>query len=63
MMHRSASLLLAAQLQHDQRRWLDPHDEDDQALIAAIAAGDSNALEQLYDRYELGSISRGATHA
>jgi RNA polymerase sigma-70 factor, ECF subfamily len=27
------------------------HDEDDQALIAAIAAGDSNALEQLYDRY------------
>ena len=27
------------------------HDADDQALIAAIAAGDSNALEQLYDRY------------
>ena len=25
--------------------------QDDQALIAAIAAGDSNALEQLYDRY------------
>ncbi len=24
---------------------------DDLALIAAIAAGDSNALEQLYDRY------------
>jgi RNA polymerase sigma-70 factor, ECF subfamily len=28
-----------------------PHDADDQALIAAIAAGDSNALELLYDRY------------
>jgi RNA polymerase sigma-70 factor (ECF subfamily) len=27
------------------------HEADDQALIAAIAAGDSNALEQLYDRY------------
>jgi RNA polymerase sigma-70 factor, ECF subfamily len=27
------------------------HVPDDQALIAAIAAGDSNALEQLYDRY------------
>jgi RNA polymerase sigma-70 factor, ECF subfamily len=29
------------------------HEADDQALIAAIAAGDSNALEQLYDRYGL----------
>jgi len=27
------------------------HAPDDQALIAAIAAGNSNALEQLYDRY------------
>jgi RNA polymerase sigma-70 factor (ECF subfamily) len=27
------------------------HEFDDQALIAAIAAGDSSALEQLYDRY------------
>jgi len=27
------------------------HADDDQTLIAAIAAGDSNALEQLYDRY------------
>jgi RNA polymerase sigma-70 factor (ECF subfamily) len=27
------------------------HTPDDQALIAAIAAGDSSALEQLYDRY------------
>jgi RNA polymerase sigma-70 factor, ECF subfamily len=27
------------------------HDLDDQALILAIAAGDSNALEQLYDRH------------
>jgi RNA polymerase sigma-70 factor (ECF subfamily) len=27
------------------------HALDDQELIAAIAAGDSNALEQLYDRY------------
>ena len=27
------------------------HDGDDQSLIAAVAAGDSNALEQLYDRY------------
>ncbi len=27
------------------------HEVDDQALIAAIGAGDSNALEQLYDRY------------
>jgi RNA polymerase sigma-70 factor, ECF subfamily len=27
------------------------HNLDDQALISAIAAGDSNALEQLYDRY------------
>lgn len=27
------------------------HALDDHALIAAIAAGDSNALEQLYDRY------------
>jgi RNA polymerase sigma-70 factor, ECF subfamily len=27
------------------------HEADDQVLIAAIAAGDSNALEQLYDRY------------
>ena len=27
------------------------HEGDDQSLIAAIAAGDSNALEQLYDRY------------
>jgi RNA polymerase sigma-70 factor, ECF subfamily len=27
------------------------HVLDDQALIAAIAVGDSNALEQLYDRY------------
>jgi RNA polymerase sigma-70 factor, ECF subfamily len=26
---------------------------DDQALIAAIAAGDSHALEQLYDRYAI----------
>jgi RNA polymerase sigma-70 factor, ECF subfamily len=27
------------------------HELDDQMLISAIAAGDSNALEQLYDRY------------
>ena len=27
------------------------HEIDDSALITAIAAGDSNALEQLYDRY------------
>jgi RNA polymerase sigma-70 factor, ECF subfamily len=27
------------------------HEADDQALIASIAAGDSNALELLYDRY------------
>ena len=27
------------------------HEIDDQALVAAIAIGDSNALEQLYDRY------------
>jgi len=27
------------------------HEIDDQKLIVAIAAGDSNALEQLYDRY------------
>jgi RNA polymerase sigma-70 factor (ECF subfamily) len=30
---------------------LQPYEVDDQALIAAIVAGDSNALEQLYDRY------------
>ena len=30
---------------------LQPHEVDDQALIAAVVAGDSNALEQLYDRY------------
>ncbi|MEP7187850.1 MAG: hypothetical protein ABI901_01510, partial [Roseiflexaceae bacterium] len=30
---------------------LQPYEIDDQALITAIAAGDSNALEQLYDRY------------
>jgi RNA polymerase sigma-70 factor, ECF subfamily len=28
-----------------------PHEADDLHLIAAIAAGDSNALEQLYDRH------------
>src|SRR4051794_35262257 len=27
------------------------HEIDDQALLAAISAGDSSALEQLYDRY------------
>lgn len=27
------------------------HEDDDQTLIAAIASGDSSALEQLYDRY------------
>jgi len=30
---------------------LQTHEIDDQALVAAIAAGDSGALEQLYDRY------------
>lgn len=31
-----------------------PHDIDDQMLITAIAAGDSNGLEQLYERYASG---------